>query len=35
MIELPGPTQIAVQQVNLTSIIESLQDAIVGMTSLV
>jgi PAS domain S-box-containing protein len=30
MIEMPGTTQIAVHQVDLTSIIESFQDAIVG-----
>jgi PAS domain S-box-containing protein len=33
MVELPSPQQIAVHQVDLTSIIESFQDAIVGMTS--
>ena len=33
MAELPGTTQIAVQQVDLTSIIESIQDAIIGTTN--
>jgi PAS domain S-box-containing protein len=33
MVELPGPTQIAVHQVDLTSIIESFQDAIIGMNA--
>jgi len=33
MVELPGLTQVAVHQVDLTSIIESFQDAIVGTTT--
>ncbi|GAA3913535.1 hybrid sensor histidine kinase/response regulator [Actinoplanes auranticolor] len=33
MAELPGATQVAVHQVDLTSIIESFQDAIVGTTN--
>jgi PAS domain S-box-containing protein len=33
MVELPGPTQIAVQQVDLASIIESFHDAIVGLNN--